>query len=86
MVLRLYPTFPFHARFAPEYHRVGALRREPRRFVHREPDGIHHVARLRPPLELVPVGNDPEAALLENVRRMTAAIEDEISDLETPAA
>ncbi len=76
--------------FVPFFGRLACTRDGPARiamatgaavipvFLHRQPDGIHHVARLYPPLEIVPAGSDPEAALRENVRRMTAAIEDEI--------
>jgi len=47
-------------------------------FLHRQPDGRTHVARLYPALELVPEGNDLDAAIRENARRMTAVIEAEI--------
>jgi KDO2-lipid IV(A) lauroyltransferase len=47
-------------------------------FLHRdESDPTRHVARIRPPLPLVH-GADDEAALAENARRLTRAIEDEI--------
>lgn len=46
-------------------------------FLHRDPDDpLQHVVRIHPALELA-VGNDA-AALLENARRMTRAIESEI--------
>lgn len=47
-------------------------------FLHRDPsDPARHVARIHPPLELVHCGDDEEA-LVENARRMTRAIEEEI--------
>jgi KDO2-lipid IV(A) lauroyltransferase len=46
-------------------------------FLHRDrSDPARHVARVRAPLELVPGEGDD--ALLENARRMTRAIEDEV--------
>ena len=47
-------------------------------FLHRLPDGRRHLARVRPPLELRTEAEDPEGAVRENARRMTAAIEAEI--------
>ena len=47
-------------------------------FLHREPDGFHHVCKVRPILELVRDEGDTEAAVRENAARMTRAIEDEI--------
>jgi KDO2-lipid IV(A) lauroyltransferase len=44
-------------------------------FIHRQPDGCHHVVRIQPPLEIEPPGVDPEAALDRNVARMTRVIE-----------
>lgn len=75
--------------FVPFFGRLACTRDGPVRiamtgvpvvpvFLHRQPDGLSHVARVHPALELVPEGGDPEAAIRENARRMTAAIEDEI--------
>jgi lauroyl/myristoyl acyltransferase len=36
---------------------------------------MRHRVRALPALELVPEGDDPDAAVVENVARMTAAIE-----------
>jgi KDO2-lipid IV(A) lauroyltransferase len=44
-------------------------------FVFREGEGPRHVARVQPPLELVPTGDDREAAVRENTARMTRVIE-----------
>jgi Kdo2-lipid IVA lauroyltransferase/acyltransferase len=75
--------------FVPFFGRLACTRDGPVRiamtgvpvvpvFLHRQPDGLSHVARVYPALELVPEGDDPEAAIRENARRMTASIEDEI--------
>ena len=75
--------------FVPFFGRLACTRDGPVRiamtgvpvvpvFLHRSPDGLSHVARVYPALELVPEGDDPEAAILENARRMTASIEEEI--------
>jgi Kdo2-lipid IVA lauroyltransferase/acyltransferase len=75
--------------FVPFFGRLACTRDGPVRiamngvpvvpvFLHRLPDGLNHVARVYPALELVPEGSDPEAAIRENARRMTASIEDEI--------
>ncbi len=46
-------------------------------FLHRDrEDPLRHVAHFRPPLSLVP--GEGEAAWLENARRMTRAVEDEV--------
>lgn len=44
-------------------------------FIERIGDGMRHRVRVEPPLELAPALADPDAALVENVARMTAAIE-----------
>jgi len=75
--------------FVPFFGRLACTRDGPARiamngvpvvpvFLHRQPDGVSHVAKVYPALELVPEGDDPAAAVRENVRRMTAAIEQEI--------
>ncbi|MCP3982983.1 MAG: lysophospholipid acyltransferase family protein [bacterium] len=46
----------------------------------RQPDGIHHVARFGPPIELVPEGDDKADAVRENALRMTRPIEDAIRE------
>jgi KDO2-lipid IV(A) lauroyltransferase len=47
-------------------------------FMERIGDTMRHRVRALPPLELVPEGADPQAALVENVARMTNAIESAI--------
>ena len=76
--------------FVPFFGRPACTRSAPARlamrtgapvipgFLYRSADGLSHVARFSPPLELVPAGDDAEAAVIENTRRMTAAIEDAI--------
>ena len=76
--------------FVPFFDRLAIARVAPARiamktgapvlpaFLHREPDGFHHVCRIRPMVQLVDDSGDPAGALLENVRRMTRVIEDEI--------
>jgi len=76
--------------FVPFFGRLACTRDGPPRiamrtgspvipvFLYRQPDGIHHVARFSPPIELVPEGDDKAAALLENAARMTRPIEDAI--------
>jgi KDO2-lipid IV(A) lauroyltransferase len=49
-------------------------------FVHRQPDGRHHVVRMQPALDIEPPGADPEAALGRNVARMTRVIESTIRE------
>jgi len=44
-------------------------------FIERVGGSARHRVRVEPPLELVPEGSDPEAAVLENVRRMSAVVE-----------
>jgi KDO2-lipid IV(A) lauroyltransferase len=44
-------------------------------FIERIGGSGRHRVRVQPPLELAPEGADPAAALVENVARMTAAIE-----------
>jgi KDO2-lipid IV(A) lauroyltransferase len=44
-------------------------------FIERIGESMRHRVRVCPPLELVPEGDDPQAALVENVARMTGAIE-----------
>jgi KDO2-lipid IV(A) lauroyltransferase len=44
-------------------------------FIERIGGGARHHVRVLSPLELLPEGSDPEAALVENVARMTATIE-----------
>ena len=44
-------------------------------FIERIGSSGRHRVCVHPPLELVPEGSDPEAALVENVARMTAPIE-----------
>ncbi len=76
--------------FVPFFDRLAISRVAPARiamktgvpvlpcFLRREPDGFHHVCRIRPMLEMVEDKANPLAALVENVARMTRAIEDEI--------
>ena len=76
--------------FVPFFQRLAIARAAPVRiamktgapvlpaFLHREPDGFHHVCRIRPRVQMVDDPGDPEGSLLENARRMTAVIEDEI--------
>ena len=78
--------------FVPFFHRLAIARIAPVRiamktgapvlpvFLHREPDGFHHVCRVRPVVQLVEDLGDPAGALLENARRMTRAIEDEVRE------
>lgn len=73
--------------FVPFFGRLACTRDGPPRvamrtgapvvpvFLHRQPDGMHHVARFRPALELEPEGDDKAAAIRENARRMAAAVE-----------
>jgi KDO2-lipid IV(A) lauroyltransferase len=75
--------------FVPFFGRMACARTAPVRlamrtgapvlpaFLHREADD-RHVARIYPMVELVPEGDDPAAAVVENARRMTRVIEEEI--------
>lgn len=50
-------------------------------FLYRRPDGSGHVARFEPAIPLIraeELGNDRDAAVIENVQRMTRAIEQAI--------
>jgi Kdo2-lipid IVA lauroyltransferase/acyltransferase len=47
-------------------------------FIERIGETARHRVRIQPPLPLVPEGDDPEGALVENVARMTRAVEDAI--------
>jgi KDO2-lipid IV(A) lauroyltransferase len=84
--------------YAPFFGRLASTRDGPARlamrlgipvvpaFMFREGDGGHHRISVRPALELLPEGEDREstdAAALENVRRMTAAIEEAIREAPT---
>ncbi len=78
--------------FVPFFGRLACTRDGPPRiamrtgcpvipvFLYRQPDGIHHVARFGPPIELVAEGDDKAAALHENAHRMTRPIEDAIRE------
>ena len=78
--------------FVPFFGRLACTRDGPPRiamrtgapvlpvFLFRQPDGIRHVARIGPPIEIVPEGDDREAALRENALRMTRPIEDAIRE------
>jgi Kdo2-lipid IVA lauroyltransferase/acyltransferase len=47
-------------------------------FIERIGETARHRVRIQPPLPLVPEGDDPAAALVENVARMTRVVEDAI--------
>lgn len=76
--------------FVPFFGRLACARTAPPRiamhsgapvlpvFVERLNGGPRHHVRIHPPLELLPRGDDPEAAVRENARRMTRVIEEEI--------
>ena len=76
--------------FVPFFGRLACTRDAPARiamrtgvpvipaFIYRLRGSQRHVVRIHPPLELVPGGSDPAGAVLENVRRMTRALEDAI--------
>jgi KDO2-lipid IV(A) lauroyltransferase len=76
--------------FVPFFGRLACTRDGPPRvamrtgapvvpvFVYRQPDGIHHVARIFPAVALVPEGDDRAAAVLENARRMTRVVEEAV--------
>jgi KDO2-lipid IV(A) lauroyltransferase len=48
-------------------------------FLHRAEDGTSHIARFRPPVPMVRPEGDVDAAIRENARRMTEALEREIT-------
>jgi KDO2-lipid IV(A) lauroyltransferase len=48
-------------------------------FLHRAEDGKSHIARFRPPVPMVRPEGDVAAAIRENARRMTEALEREIT-------
>jgi len=76
--------------FVPFFGRLACTRSGPPRiamrtgasvvpvFVERQGGGAHHVVRIHPALEILPAGDDREAAIRENARRMTQVIEEEI--------
>jgi KDO2-lipid IV(A) lauroyltransferase len=76
--------------FVPFFGRLASTRDGPVRialrtrapvlpiFLHRVGNGSTHVAQFRAPVELVRPEGDVEAAIRENARRMTEAIEQEI--------
>jgi KDO2-lipid IV(A) lauroyltransferase len=80
--------------FVPFFGRLACARDGPPRialrtgvpvlpvFVFRRPDGFHHVARVRPALDLVGEGPGVERgdAVRENARRMTRAVEDAVRE------
>ena len=73
--------------FVPFFGRLASTRDGPARvamktgvpvfpvFIERIGESMRHRVRVWPALELVPEGDDPDAAVVENVARMTAAIE-----------
>jgi Kdo2-lipid IVA lauroyltransferase/acyltransferase len=73
--------------FVPFFGRLACARDAPARialrtgasvlpvFLHREPDGFHHVARVHPPLSIGSSGLDRRDAAAQAARAMTAAIE-----------
>ena len=73
--------------FVPFFGRLASTRDGPARvamktrapvlpvFIERIGETMRHRVRALPALELVPEGDDPDAAVVENVARMTAAIE-----------
>lgn len=79
--------------FAPFFSRLACSRTAPPRlamrarapvvpiFLHREPDGFHHVCHIRPAIDMEweeSPGDASSAALQRNVSRWNLAIEDEI--------
>lgn len=76
--------------FVPFFGRLACTRSAPPRiamrtgapvvpiFVERIGESARHRVRVLPPLAMVPEGEDRDAAVRENARRMTAVIEDEI--------
>lgn len=73
--------------FVPFFGRLACARDGPPRialrtgapvlpvFLHRESDGVHHVARAHPPLAIPPVEGDRRTAVVAAARAMTAALE-----------
>jgi KDO2-lipid IV(A) lauroyltransferase len=78
--------------FVPFFGRLACTRDAPARiamktgapvvpfFIFREGTSGRHVIRCSPRLALVPEGQDREAAIFENVRRMTRVVEDAIRE------
>jgi KDO2-lipid IV(A) lauroyltransferase len=76
--------------FVPFFGRLACTRSGPPRlamhtgapvlpvFIEREAGSARHRVRIHPALEIQPAGDDREAAIRENARRMTQVIEDEI--------
>lgn len=76
--------------FVPFFGRLACTRSGPPRiamhtgapvlpvFAERLAGGARHRVRIHPALELLPAGDDREAAIRENARRMTRVIEEEI--------
>ena len=76
--------------FVPFFGRLACTRSGPPRiamhtgapvlpvFVEREAGSARHRVRIHPALEILPAGDDRDAAIRENARRMTQAIEEEI--------
>lgn len=76
--------------FVPFFGRPACTRSAPARiamktgapvipgFLFRSADGLSHVVRFGPPIEMLPAGDDRDAAVIENVRRMTAIVEEAI--------
>lgn len=76
--------------FVPFFGRLACARSGPPRlamhtgapvipvFVEREGESARHRVRFLPALEILPAGNDREAAIRENARRMTEVIEEAI--------
>ncbi len=76
--------------FVPFFHRLACTRDGPARiamrtgapvvpvFLFREGQSARHVIRAGPALDLVPEGADRDAAVRENVRRMTRAVEEAV--------
>jgi KDO2-lipid IV(A) lauroyltransferase len=76
--------------FVPFFGRLACTRTAPPRiamhtgapvlpvFVERQGGGAFHRVRILPTLEILPKGDDQEAAVRENARRMTQVIEEEI--------
>ena len=79
--------------FVPFFGRLACTRSGPPRvamrtgapvipaFVEREDGSARHRVRILPALEILPEGDDREAAVRENARRMTHVIEEEIRRL-----
>ena len=76
--------------FVPFFGRLASTRSGPPRiamhtgapvlpvFIEREVGSARHRVRIHPALEILPAGDDREAAIRENARRMTQVIEEEI--------